>query len=219
MSKKNLLVLMLSLCCFSTPIFAQSNELSISVGGVFATSQRVTTSVPITCPITVPNCNNFNSTFTNSAGVAFMGNFARRITAFGPATLYVEAPVVGGPGRDTTVTSRTSQFLGDVVTLSSSSFFFTPSAKVKFRYSSRISPFATLGGGLAHLGITGGTRNAGALQFGGGLDLNSPIPHLGFRTEVRDFFSGGALQGTNLVSVSPSHQHVVFIGGGAVFRF
>lgn len=35
-----------------------------------------------------------------------MGNFVRRITVFGPATLFVEAPVIGGPGRDTTVSIR-----------------------------------------------------------------------------------------------------------------
>lgn len=217
MSKKNLPVLILSLCCSSIPVFAQSNELSLSMGGVIPTDQNATAVTPAACPAI--NCNIITNKFANSSGIAFMGNFARRITAFGPATLYVEAPVVGGPGRDTTVTSRTGQFLGNVVTLSSSSFFFTPSAKVKFRYSSRISPFATLGGGLAHLGITGGTRNAGALQFGGGLDLNSPIRHLGFRTEVHDFFSGGVLQSTNLVSVSPSHQHMVFVGGGVVLKF
>jgi hypothetical protein len=217
MSKKNLPVFLLGLCCFSIPIFAQSNELSFSVGGVLPTDQKASTVTPALCPVI--NCNIITNNFANSSGVAFMGNFSRRITFFGPASLYLEAPVVGGPGRDTTVTSRTGQVLANIVTLSSSSLFFTPSAMVKFRSSSRISPFATLGGGLAHLGTTSGTKNASALQFGGGLELNSPIPHLGFRTEVRDFFSGSAFQSTNLVSVSPSHQHMLFVGGGAVFKF
>ena len=97
MSKNNLAALILSLCFFSIPIFAQSNELSLSVGGVFATDQILTTTtlLPIPCLPTNPGCNIFTSHFTSSPGVAFMGNFARRITAFGPASLYVEAPVVG----------------------------------------------------------------------------------------------------------------------------
>jgi hypothetical protein len=217
MTKKNLLVLILSLGSYSVYVFAQNNEVSLSVGGVFATDQTATTVFPTLCaPI---NCNILTSKATSSPGVAFMGNFARRVTAFGPASLYVEAPVVGGPGRDTTVSFRSGTLLGDLVTFSSSSLFFTPSAKFKFLESSRISPFATVGGGLAHLGFGSGTRNTGALQFGGGLDFKSRIPHLGFRVEARDFFSGGNLQTSGLTSVSPAHQHVVFAGGGAVFRF
>ena len=219
MSKKKLPVLILSLCCFSIPIFAQNNELSLSIGGVFATDQNATTVVAVPCPLINPGCNILTSRLSSSPGVAFMGNFARRITAFGPASLFVEAPVVGGPGHDTTISFRSGTLLGDIVTGSSSSLFFTPSAKVKFLDSSRISPFATLGGGLAHLGFASGTRNSGAVQFGGGLDFKSRIPHLGFRAEARDFFSGGNFQSSSLTSVSPSHQHVVFAGGGAVFRF
>src|SRR5215472_7465111 len=222
MTKKNLMVLILSLGSYSVYVFAQNNEVSLSVGGVFVTDQTSTTTtlVPIPCLPTNPGCNIFTSHFTSSPGVAFMGNFARRVTAFGPASFYLEAPVVGGPGRDTTVSFRNGTLLGvDLVTLSSSSLFFTPSAKFKFLESSRISPFATVGGGLAHLGFASSSRNTGALQFGGGLDFKSPIPHLGFRAEARDFFSGGNFQSSRLTSVSPAHQHVVFAGGGAVFRF
>jgi hypothetical protein len=219
MSKKNLPVLILSLCCFSIPIFAQNNELSLSIGGVFATDQTATSVVAVPCPLINPGCNVITSRLSSSPGVAFMGNFARRITAFGPASLYLEAPVVGGPGHDTTMSFRSGTLLGDIVTGSSSSLFFTPSAKVKFLDSSRISPFATLGGGLAHLGIASSSRNTGALQFGGGLDFKSRIPHLGFRAEARDFFSGGNFQSSSLTSVSPAHQHVVFAGGGVVLKF
>ena len=219
MTKKNLMVLILGLGSYSVYVFAQNNEVSLSVGGVFATGQTSTTVVAVPCPLINPGCNVLTSKLTNSAGVAFMGNFARRVTAFGPASLYLEAPVVGGPGHDTTISFRSGTLLGDIVTGTSSSLFFTPSAKVKFLDSSRISPFATVGGGLAHLGFASSSRNTGALQFGGGLDFKSRIPHLAFRAEARDFFSGGNLQSSSLTSVSPSHQHVVFAGGGAVFRF
>ncbi len=217
MSKKNLQVLLCSVFSFSI-VLAQNNELSLSVGGVFATSQTATTTLFLPCPVTLPHCNVFTTDFTNSPGVAFMGNFSRRITAFGPATFYAEAPVVGGPDRDTTAFGK-GTFLGNSLTFSSSSLFFTPSAKVRFLYSSRLSPFATVGGGLAHLVFSGSDRNTGALQFGGGLDFKSPIPHLGFRTEMRDFYSAGIFRSNGPTHVSPSHQHVLFVGGGAVFKF
>jgi hypothetical protein len=222
MTKKNLLALILSLCSYSIHVFAQNNEVSLSVGGVFATDQTATTQlnrIAIPCPPTNPGCGTLTSHGGGSSGVAFVGNFARRITAFGPASFYVEAPVVGGPDRNTTVSFRNGTLLGDAVIFSSSSLFFAPSAKFKFLESSRISPFASVGGGLAHLGLASSSRNTGALQFGGGLDFKSRIPHLGFRVEARDFFSGGNFQSSSMTHVSPSHQHVVFAGGGAVFRF
>jgi hypothetical protein len=218
MSKQKVLVLMLlGLCSFPPLVFAQNNELSLSVGGVFATGQNTTTVLPTLCPAT--NCNVFTTSIDNHPGVAFMGNFARRITAIGPAALYVEAPVVVGPDRNSEVTFRGGTLLGNVVTLSSSSLFFTPAAKVKFLDSSRFSPFATLGGGLAHVGFNTSTRNTGALQFGGGVDFKSPIAHMGFRAEVRDFFSGSSVQPSNFTQVSPAHQHVLFAGGGVFVKF
>jgi hypothetical protein len=219
MSMKNLLVLMFTLC-FPRLSFGQSNELSFSVGGIFATGQRVTTILPIVCPVPLPNCNINTNRLTNSPGAAFVGDFAHRITNFGPVSLYLEAPVVGGPKRDTTLSSTSAPFFGNIATFSSSALFFTPAAKVKFLDSSTASPFVSIGGGLARLGLGSGNKtNTGALQFGGGVDFKSTIPHLVFRAEVRDFFSGTALHSTSFFQVSPSHQHVVFAGGGAVFRF
>ncbi len=217
MSKKNTLILVCSFLFVSIPTIAQSNEVSFSVGGVFATGQSQHASFPIICPVTVPNCTNLS--LTTSPGVSFMGNFARRITAFGPVAFYVEAPVVGGPSRDVNSTLRSAGFQATVVAFSSSSLFFTPSAKLRFWDSSAISPFASVGGGLAHLGLSGTDMNTGALQFGAGADFKSAIPHLLFRAEARDFFSSASLHSAGIFQVSPSHQHVVFAGGGAVFRF
>jgi hypothetical protein len=219
MSKKNLLTILCGLFSFSIPAFAQSNELSLSVGGVFTTSQKATSVFPTACPVTFPGCNTFTTASSSSSGVAFMGNYTRRIAAFGPATFYVEAPVIGGPGRDTTFTFRNGTLLGNVETFSALSLFFTPSAKVQFLESSRVSPFATVGGGLAHLGLAGGNRNTGALQYGLGVDFRTPIRHLGFRVEARDFVSTGNLRSGGFTEVFPSHEHVVFAGGGPVWRF
>jgi hypothetical protein len=219
MSKKNLLVLTFALSSLSMPLLAQNNELSLSAGGIFSTGQSTTSVLFIPCPVSLPNCNVFTSTIKNDPGVAFMGNFSRRITTFGPAALYLETPVVVGPDHNSDLTFRTGTLLGNAVTLSSSSLFFTPSAKFKFLNSSAISPFATVGGGLAHLGFNAGSRNTGALQFGAGADFKSPIPRMGFRAEVRDFFSGSRLQSSGFTTVSPAHQHVIFAGGGVFVKF
>jgi hypothetical protein len=82
-----------------------------------------------------------------------------------------------------------------------------------------VSPFLTVGGGLAHLGLGSGNRNTGALQFGGGADFNSPIRHLGFRAEVHDFFAPKTFESSPLTQVTAADQHTIFAGGGVVFRF
>lgn len=160
----------------------------------------------------------------------FSGIFARRIVGLGPASLYLEVPVAGGPRRDVQTSFTNVPILSGVTaTLSQSTFFFTPSAKVKFLDSARLSPFATLGGGLAlsHVSVPGvpsgvpglPSRNTGALQFGGGLDFKSPVPHLGFLAEARDFYAGTGGQSSSVTTVSPTRLHHVFVGGGAVLKF
>ena len=65
--------------------------------------------------------------------------------------------------------------------------FVTPALRVKFAPGFPVSPWASIGGGWAHYNLTGISTNKGALQFGGGVDINTGIPLLGFRAEVRDF--------------------------------
>ncbi len=71
-----------------------------------------------------------------------------------------------------------------------SSVFVTPSLRVKFAPGFPVSPFASIGGGWAHYNLAGTSMNKGALQFGGGVDIKTGIPLLGFRAEVRDFVTG-----------------------------
>lgn len=197
-------------CLLSTHLFAQKNEVSFSVGGLISTNQSLGNNISV-CPVNLPNCNPPISISTDT-GVAFEGTFARQMFKFGPASLDVEVPLLGAPGRDL-------HFGGSPTGTPVSSLFFTPSARVRFFRSKAISPFASVGGGLAHFGFQGGDRNTGALQYGGGLDFKTPLPHVAFRAEARDFYAAGATQSTSLVPVSPLRQHNVFVGGGAVLRF
>lgn len=218
-------------CIFSIATFAQKNELSFSVGAIHSSDQKETL-FGITCPLGI-TCSPASTSTDN--GVAFEGNYARQLFRFGPASLDLEVPLVGAPGRDVTVNVLGTSIPG---ILSTSTFFLTPSARVKF-HGGPISPFLSLGGGWAHFGAksnifsivfsgitipgTGtsfsSTTNSGALQFGGGLDFKTPLPHLAFRAEVRDFWAIGIARPSSGVQVSPERQHNIFAGGGVVLRF
>jgi hypothetical protein len=220
MSKKNLAVSILFWFAMPVLVLAQKNEVSLSVGGIFTGDQRAVTTFPtlLPCPVTNPTCNVFSTSFQTDPGVGLEGSYARRIVGSGPTSLYLELPVVGVPGRDLRTTFTNNGFQGSS-TLSTWSLFFTPSAKVKFLESSVVSPFVTVGGGLAHSARPRSSINKGALQFGGGLDFKTPIPRLRIRAEVRDFYAASFAESSSLTRVSPERLHNVFAAGGAVVRF
>jgi hypothetical protein len=80
--------------------------------------------------------------------------------------------------------------------------FLTPHVRVKFHSDGALKPWLEFGGGYARfresapataLSFRPGS-NTGSLEFGGGIDT-APIVHvfripIGFRLEVRDFYSG-----------------------------
>jgi hypothetical protein len=205
---------------------AQSNEVSLSLGANATSNQNFVTTVPFACTITDPTCNTL--TGHNSSATAFTagGNYARRLTRLGPASLYAEFPVVGVPDHNVNLVFDPSGQVNPFASTSSSSHlvFFTPSARFQFLPSAAIAPWASVGGGLAHVSLANNGRNTGALQFGGGLDFKTPFPHLALRTEVRDFWSGGNIRNVSLpplisTTADPNHQHHIFVGGGVVFKF
>lgn len=216
-------------CIFSIFSFAQKNEFALSIGAIHSSDQTVTL-VGIVCPAGLL-CG--PQTTSTSTGVAFEGNYARQLVSFGGASLGVEVPIVGIPGRDVNVTTFGVTASGAVSTWT---FYLTPSARLKF-HAGPIEPFVSLGGGWAHFGTTfnfatpvtpgvpvdnfsvSSSANRGVLQFGGGADFKTPLPHLAVRAEVRDFWGAGIAQPSNLVTVSPAHQHNIFAAGGVVFRF
>lgn len=223
-------VLVAFFCCvFSLFSFAQKNEFALSIGAIHSSDQTVTVG-GIVCPLGLlcgPQTNSID------LGVGFEGNYARQLVKFGGASLGVEVPIVGIPGRDVRFTTFGVTTAGSVSTWT---FYLTPSARLKF-HAGPIEPFVSLGGGWAHFGTTfsvaapafpgvtassfsfSNSANRGVLQFGGGVDFKTPLPHLGVRAEVRDFWGSGTAQPSNLVTVSPAHQHNIFAAGGVVLRF
>jgi hypothetical protein len=175
---------------------AQKYEAAFSVGGVVATDAQVGV-VCIAAPCNFPTLH-----IPVAKKVAFQGTLAARLLDAKAASLSLEVPLVGIPGREAGGPG-----------LRFSSFFFTPGVKLNFFPKAGLSPFATVGGGLAHFGGDA-SNNSAALQFGGGVDVKTRLPHLGLRGEVRDFYTASP----NSLS-DTGRMHNVFIGGGVVFKF
>jgi hypothetical protein len=217
MTSHRFAALIFSFFVFGTVALAQKNELGLSVGASFTSDEHATNFISIPCPPNNPTCNVVTSVKKTSTAVAIDGSFARRIAAWQRGSLYAEIPVLGIPSRGTQDLLNN----GNSISLSTSSFFITPSAKFKFDLSA-ISPFASVGGGFAHFaenGLNLSHRNTGTFHLGGGVDFRSPVRHLKFRAETRYFYSGTSLHASDFAQISPTHQHTVFLGGGPVFAF
>lgn len=106
--------------------------------------------------------------------------------------------------------------------------FLTPHIRAKFNPRGALSPWLEVGGGYARFlsatptaatSFTKG-RNTGTFVFGGGVDTRAILRVLripiGFRLEVRDFYSGVPNYG---VKVDNSMQHNVAFTGGLLIRF
>jgi hypothetical protein len=186
---------------------AQSTEVGIVVGGIISPQSRPPGGAICIRNFPNPNCNaNVNTETT----VAVEGVIAHRLLNFHLASIYAELPIVGIPDR----TAKQGTFSQDF-----SSLYFTPSLKLKFS-APGLSPWVSVGGGFAHFsannvaGAIAASSTRNALQVGAGVDFSTPIPFIGFRAEVREFYTGRA----DLFVTSPP-QHNVLVGGGLVFRF
>jgi hypothetical protein len=209
------LVLLLSSFCT-----AQKADAAFVVGGAFVSDANVVLTFP--CPLPVPTCTPppFNETVQTSHHVYFEGVGAFRVVNAKAASLHLEVPVAGIPSQNVTFAGGFS-----LVPHQLSSLFITPSLRLKLLPSSSISPWGSFGGGWAHYSTSvtpSPSGNRGALQYGGGLDFKTGIPHLAFRAEVRDFVTSQPDPGIFLFVVHPQgglHHHNLLAGGGVVAQF
>jgi hypothetical protein len=106
--------------------------------------------------------------------------------------------------------------------------FLTPHVRVKFNPDGRLSPWLLVGGGYARFlekkptaepSFVPGT-NTGTLVFGGGVDTRTVLHvfrvPVGFRVEVRDFYSGSPDYNQQ---VRGSLQNNVVFTGGLLIKF
>lgn len=204
--------LLLVVAVFSTLSSAQKADVSFVVGGAFVSEDHVPPGVSCTIPCPLA----FN--FRTDTHVFYEGTGAVRLANFKLASFHLEAPVAGIPSAHVDFSAIPS-----LNALKLSSVFVTPSLRVKFAPGFPVSPWASIGGGWAHYSLAGTSTNKGALQFGGGVDIKTGIPLLGFRAEVRDFTSGqpdfGIVSIQTAGSQSLGRRHNVLAGGGIVLRF
>lgn len=188
------------LCGFA---LAQSNDIAVLAGGIF-TSDKTPSAGVGTCTTANPFC---GATVRTPSRISYEGAVAHRIFNAHLASLHIELPVVGTPTR----TLEQGGFRQDYSTV-----FFTPGLRVRASLPF-FSPFAAVGGGFAHFSpsasgtVNPGSSTVGAFQVGGGFDISTPIPLIGFRAEARVFHTG-----TPNFTVG---QNQVFAGAGLVLNF
>ncbi|HKC01532.1 MAG TPA: hypothetical protein VKD23_22300 [Terriglobales bacterium] len=204
MSAKRLAVLVVPVLVLVASALAQVNEVSITAGRSFVSTQTVqSTGLPVH--------------FGNEESVAF--NYGRLLKTFKVFGLYAELPVAIYPRMD--LNYNLDQVPKDIGAL-----FVTPSVRMNIFSGDSVTPWVSVGGGYgrfreaprlnfygANPGPTG--SNTGVVQFGAGLDV-WPWERWGARFEARDFYSG--VPALN-VDTGKSRQHNYYVGVGVVHRF
>ena len=198
------LVLVYSALAQDSSNLAEVNELSLTAGRTFVSTQTVpSTGLPIH--------------FGNEETVAF--NYGRLLKSHKIFGLYAELPVAMYFRMDLNYhLGTTPEDIG--------ALFATPSVRLNFFSGQGVTPWVSVGGGYGrfreapltlyekpNLGPTG--TNTGVVQFGAGLDVW--IWHRwGARFEARDFYSGAPDLN---VDTGRSRQHNYYVGVGVAHRF
>ena len=207
MSAKRFLVLVVPVLVLVTSGFAQVNELSITAGRVFVSTQTIVNS---SSP--EPHIH-----FGNGEMVEF--NYGRLLKSHKIFGLYAELPVAIYPRIDLHTFQNT-------IPKDIGALFVTPSVRLNIFSGDSVTPWVSAGGGYGRFreapvlnffgpnpGATG--TNTGVIQFGAGLDTWF-WQRWGARFEARDFYSG--VPALN-VTTGKSRQHNYYVGVGVVHRF
>jgi hypothetical protein len=196
---RNRFAVVLVFLLLASASFAQSNDVAVSFGGTFSPGAEgpAQCEAILTCPAGIVSR-------SVDPGFSVEATYAPSLAHFKVATLNLEFPFMF-------ILDRRSEFLGRDF----STFFFTPSLRLKFSPLSRVSPFVSAGGGLGTFSAGSGLDKHGAFQVGGGLDFKTPLRYLGFRIEARDFVTGPP----SFSTLTNNHLNNLFVGGGIVFRY
>lgn len=210
-----LAVLMLGMCILGGSAAAQDekNELTGMLGRIFISDQG----------IHGPNAPTINPFVRSGKGLTFEVDYARRL--FGTDVYAISAEVPAVFNLDEDLGSG-----GDVVPSGYKQVFVTPSIRVNLFPATRVTPWASVGGGfgyfsesnsLNYYGTNPGTSStSGVLQIGVGLDVSpfyKRFRHFSFRGEVRDFYSG--TPDLPLADTGKTRQHNYFVAGGVIWHF
>ena len=185
--------------CFAQEDSGHKNELALGLGGIPGLSRSDTPSLDA------------------GTGVAFQVNYGRRFLNRHKVALYGEINALANPLRDvsSSIPTATHDF---------ASLYITPGIRIKFLPTSRISPYALVGGGYADYEqsttrIDGQPNSVsrelarGVFDFGAGVDVHV-WRFLALRGEARDFYSG--LPAYNIATISGGQHNVVATGALAL---
>jgi opacity protein-like surface antigen len=164
-----------------------------------------------------------NSTATGLTTVhqafAFELSYARRLLRLPRASVQVELPFI--LARRQSDVNSFNLFAAQ----SYSSFFFTPSIKLQVGRGMPISPWISVGAGLAHfspsistlVGTQGSATSTtkAAYQGGAGIDFKLPRVPISLRAQARELYTGTPNIGVSGVNL----RNNVMVGGGLVFNF
>jgi hypothetical protein len=207
MSAKRLAFSVLPVLLVASGALAQINQVSLTVGRAFVSTQTIQN-----CPYT--NC---SIHFGNEESIA--GNYGRLLVTHKIFGIYAELPVAMYFRMD--LNTFENQIPKDIGAL-----FITPSVRVNFFSGDSVTPWLSVGGGYGRFRQApellfggpnpgpGGT-NTGVFQFGGGLDVWF-WHDWGMRVEARDFYSGAPDLN---VDTGRSRQHNYYVGLGVARRF
>lgn len=213
-------ILAVAICTLSAVVAAQDrdggrlNELTGLIGRTFISDQGISSAnAPPGDPLFIHSGN----------GLTFEVNYSRYLRGNHILGISVEVPAAFN--LDEKLNSGV-----DVVPKSYHEIFVTPAARFNFFPTTAISPWVSLGGGFAHFsedsnlyyaGTNPGTSTtSGVLEAGFGLDVNpfqDRFSNIGFRLDVRDFWSGEP--DFPLAQTGKTRQHNFFVGGGVIWHF
>jgi hypothetical protein len=200
--------ILLAVLCFSAAALAQKADIAFTAGGSFVSDIHQVTPPPPILGASNP------SNLKTDHHIFLEGTLGARLINAHLVSLHVELPIAGIPSQKVSFSDTAGAFVSNLSTI-----FVTPALRLKLAPIAPISPWLSVGGGLAHYnGGSGNTANKPAVQFGGGIDFKTGLPLLGFRAEVRDFVTGDP-DFLSLVNNSGLHHHNVLAGGGLVLRF
>jgi hypothetical protein len=207
MSAKRLAFFVLPVLILAASALAQINELSLTAGRTFVSTQ------------TIQNCPYFNCSIHFGDEESIAGNYSRLLTTHKIFGIYAELPVAVYFRMD--LNTYENQIPKDIGAL-----FITPSVRVNIFSGDSVTPWVSAGGGYGRFreapellfggpnpGSTG--TNTGVVQFGAGLDVWL-WRNWGARVEARDFYSGAPDLN---VDTGRSRQHNYYVGIGIARRF
>jgi len=204
-------VLMMIVSVLATSAAAQDekNELTGMLGRIFISDQG----------IHGPDAPAWNPYVRSGKGLTFEINYARILKANPIFSVAGEIPAAFNLDED--LGSG-----GDVVPKDYKQIFVTPAVRVNLFPFTKVSPWASFGGGFGYFSENknlnysgtnpGGSSTSGVIQAGLGLDVGI-WRRLSIRGEVRDFWTG--TPDLPLADTGKTRQHNYFVSGGAMWRF